>query len=300
MRRFFTAAAIAALALPLLCVSANAGLLTSHITSAPDTNQLSDLSYETVIQTGLPHPLAKGDIIEGVILYKDIINGNGDFGLGGQPGEVKAIFKIQLTADPVFISAINQYQLSLGPVASDGVMAKIYESTGHELTNAFNTGEATLADYETAATTGTLMATVGFTGAGGAATGGEGWTAFVNMIDGTDSGGSFKANVDFIGAGPGDTSHGLLGDTNTYNFLFSQKSTFGDKSKTQFFLNGTQQNTPPTDKNAPVFPTIDNSHAFFQVQIVPEPSSMALAGIAVVSMGGMTWLRRRKAPALMK
>lgn len=285
-------ATLAAAALLLVFSSystVRASVLTSNLFPLPFINQLSDDSLEVVYEsdgTTVATTLAQGDILQGQITFH-AIQKSGDSGsaIALNVGmQVTAIFSA--VVGPITDTGIpgpSRYAFNLSPNSTfestfgTGAMAVLFENDG---SNPYNTRSAgTFSDYFTDAQSGTKMATIGFTGAGGTATGGEGWLSQVGSLSTVPqtnqfSLGSFTANLNlFDGA-----SYGVFNDPTAYNFLFSQGSFFGTFASTQFLVNGqlftrASGSVSANDGSGNPFPVGDNSSAFFQVQAVPEPVS---------------------------
>jgi hypothetical protein len=301
MRKLLLITAAAAFVMCCQAVPARAGLLASSLFSG-QINQLTDDSLEivyksdgTTIETGPP---VATDIVVGVVRYHAIQTQGGgstvNFKFGNNlvpAAAVSAYFRLS-------ISAVNPVTgaFSLAPDATfqatygSGAMAAVFEDPAATLNTQVLAKGGAVSTYVADAQTGTLQAVVGFTGAGGAAASGEGWQ--VSPID-TVGDASIVFNLNLV------TSNALsasaeLANSSVFLFNKSESSGFPGGSNTEFkFVNGGQ--TPLSPSSGLPFTAHNNGSVEFSPIVVPEPSSMVLAGIALVSMGGMTWLRRRKA-----
>lgn len=290
-------ALLAALASVLLLSvgSARANFITSFINNNLE-NQIHDSSLETASTT----TIAPGTIISGVVLYTQIgQTGNlHDIAPIFPNGEVTAIFSLKVdTVTPIPPALGGGNFLTFVPdptfeaTYGTGAMAAIYENdNGKPLTNQLAAGGGTIATYLADATAGTLNAVAGFTGAGGTATGGEGWTGTAsNLTFPPTSGltGGYNGNVDLLPSPTGSYAPNTLG---TQTIFFKEPNPSIPGQFTQFALRGTQSFNPNFPTTSP-FGVTDDSSVFYFANAVPEPSSCVLFG-----MGGMMlmFLRKRR------
>ena len=288
MRRFMFGKLVAAalLALPLLALPSQAAFLPSYFVSGVE-NQLSDQSLETVTRGGVViNPalgLQVGDKFTGVIVYPAA----GQVGqlkqIPTSQGEVKAIFSVDVTA----VSGNNitfGADASFGATYGTGAAAALFETDGATpLNNLIATGGSTLAQYETAATTGTFLASVGFVGPNTI------WTATTGL-NGT---GNFANNLNLVTGATFNGNTGVLDDPTTFKFAFAEFTGIG--GPTQFGLpnGGFRPNSNSTTNN--VFSTVDNGSVFFTVTVVPEPASIVMMTVGLAGIGFGALRRRSKA-----
>ncbi len=283
---------------------AQASVLTNSIFSPPDVNQLTDDSLEVVfLPDGVTKAsgLATGNILQGQITFHAIQkSGNSGSAIPLDGGmQVTAVFSA--VVGPILDSGVpspSRYSVSLLPnpafesTFGTGAMAALFEDGSSDPYNSRSAG--TFSDYFSDAQSGNLMATIGFTGIGGTATGGEGWLSQVGTLSTVPvasqfSLGSFNANLNLL---VGGASFGVFNDPAQWNIAYSQGSFFGTGANTQFLVNGqlfsrASANVAPNDGSGNPFPVGDNSSAFFQAVRVPEPISIVvwsllIAGICAV------------------
>jgi len=257
----------------------------------PKVTQASDDSFERVLDSmgnpyTVPHPaLVAGDIVEGVVRYNQV--GNPLKSLN--TFEVTAYFRIQ-------VASVSGGKATFAPDATFqakygvGAMSIIYEDSSKDLTTFMTDASShTLSAYITAATDGTPLGTLGFTGPGGTAGTGEGWTADSTLTSSSHT----LANVDLI---PAPVVVGAFNDSTRYQFIVLPPGFQAFGGGADFEIDVTNRPRDPlNDKDFSVWQASNNGSVFFEVNVVPEPSSIALAGIGVVSLCGIVWLRRRLA-----
>jgi hypothetical protein len=298
-------------------VSSRADYLTSLLGNNPDLNELSDSSFETVLKgTGNTNDtiLQNGDILLGVNSFQEFIKqtptGNITTSLtgSGAPIEVTSIFAAQVSisgASPSFtitltptslFTGTNTLNINGGSGYGTGAMAATYENTIQTFNNL---SKGTIQDYLNAAQSGQLVSVVGFTGTGGAATGGEGWQASVHTLSITPTTnetnvGSYNANFDLVG-----TSGLFNSNPNIYQFTSTQGSFFGNSSPTEFAIANAGLDIRPSGLVAPndgtgnPFALADNGAVTFQLTVAPEPSSIVLLSLGGFGLLGAAWRRRR-------
>ena len=299
-------------------MSSRADYLTSLLGNYPNLNELSDNSYETVLKgSGNTNNsiLQNGDILLGVNSFQTFIEqtpaGNITTSLQGSGAsvEVTSIFAAQVaisgTSNPFTITLTptllftgnNSLGINSGSGYGTGAMAATYENTSQTFNNL---SKGTIQDYLNAAQSGQLVSVVGFTGGNGAATGGEGWQATVKTLSiapstTTNNVGTYNANFDLVG------TNGLFNSNpNIYQFVSTQGSSFGNSNPTEFSITNAGLYIRPSALVAPnngtgnPFALGDNGALAFQLTVAPEPSSIVLMSLGLLSMGGAA-LRRRRA-----
>lgn len=290
----------------LCCQSVTrADYVTSYFQPFGTTTDIHDRSLENITDaSGNPtSQIAVGDILTGTVSYSYESTTTGTSPTFPSTIQVTAYFQEKVTS---IAGSAPSYTIDFAPTTAfqntygTGAIAALYENDNSTpyttlINNASNT--QTLANYVNAATSGTLLAVVGFTGTNGQAQNGEGWQATsVTTLSTVDSSstaniGFYSANLNLITATPA-----LLNSPN-YVFASDQTSSFAVGQNTQFSITGhvfTQQSTAP---NSGVFPIGDGSDVFFDVNVVPEPSSLTLLAFGGFGLIGAAWRRRHAAVA---
>src|SRR5262249_35872115 len=144
-------------------------------------------------------------------------------------GEVTAVFSLRITNIASGVPVVgNVLTFAPDPVFEGfygtGAMAAIFENdSGRPLTADLAAGGGATGTYFADAQAGVLNAIAGFTGAGGTATGGEGWTGTASTLvfpPTTGLTGEYTGNVDLLpGLLPGGTyAPGTAGADLTFPF----------------------------------------------------------------------------------
>ena len=278
----------------------HADFVTSHFQPPGSNTQLSDTSLENVTITGSNSSsvLQTGDILTGTVQYNAVTVQGGSTPNVPNSIQVTAYFQEVVTVGATYpgvgtvltFAPTTAFQTTYGT----GALAAFYENDSTTPYTSLLTSHTSgpLSTYVNAATSGTLLAVVGFTGTGGTATGGEGWSSIATTLSLSLSSAaaniaSYKANLDLI-ANP----DALLSSPN-YIFSNTQGSTFNPSSPTQFQVSGTIFSQQSNAFNAGTFQLNDNSSVLFDVKVAPEPSSFVLLAFGGFGLIGAAWRRRR-------
>jgi hypothetical protein len=283
---------------------ARADYLGSHLFSG-QVNQLSDDSLERVVVApgNSTTVLQSGDIIQGTLTFHALqlpgVQGS-QVSLGlGSPVQVTAYYSLVVNiAKGSNVATLTPDASFVGKYGA-GAMIVLFENTTQSY-NALTKG--TFAEYTNAAQSGLKLATFGFTGSGGSATGGEGANLLLNSMNlGSGSSqstlGFLQGNLNLVNGGAGVAANGL---SNDFGFTASQGSTFGDGSSTQLGLQGSLFNRSSgsidgTDSGrGNPFPLGGNTSVFFEPYVLgaPEPQSYLLLGLGFVAFVAVSARKR--------
>jgi hypothetical protein len=285
----------------LFAASANGETIKQFIAGLgvhPD--HFNDFSFERILDNDDSFTISEGDVLEGVFEFESVGLEGGSIASGdrwsvgrGDNREVTGYFRLLVLDPPYLVGTIpfSIYAINLGPDGDfeaeygEGAMVALFDDD----TPDFDPTTTPVSDLFDDAKDGIHLATLGFTGAGGEATGGEGWGAAIlyslDIDDAEDAGksafGMYQANLTRI------ETTGLDNELLDLEIPESQASPY-DTGDTEFALNGQLYGGVP-GATLPISNTID---LFFYV--TPEPSTLVGLLMGVLTLAGCACIRRKR------
>jgi hypothetical protein len=306
-------AVVATAAVFLLNGLASASITSNFITTCtgpfPSNQFDNDQSWESlIIDSNSNGVLDMGDSIWGVASFESIgkfggVDGVSRLSVGqssGKTTEYTAIFATKVLTKSTTADADGNYTFTMGPDAAfntmfgntSGTMIAFFDDVAKNFSATAPLG-ATIGNFNDAgnifqvASDGLRVLEIGFTGAAGAATGGEGWMALApdnpTALSADESTAGYRGFLDVLNQANG---------YELFDIAFAKNGVAGSAGpKVQFAVNGSIFASPDT-----TLPIGDDSNVSWTItKVLPEPTSLLIwgAGICAIVLRGSS--RRRSA-----